>query len=201
MNAPLLKIIQEKISKMVLKSDVFYGDLNEIKDKTSFYYTSSSVTNKPSEANGANGYVFTQMVNEDVGYQSYKTTLAEFERFKNMTWGNWKEKKSTYITTGKEFVTGRIVDGKIEYGKRVNLGILPNTTSKSVAHGIANGFQVTHVEAWATNVNNVFGGIPLPYIVGTRYNELQITSTNVFISNNYDASAFNGYVTIYYTKK
>ena len=75
------------------QSTVYYDDLDNIKDKTSYYYTSASATNKPPQANGTNGYVFTQMVNDNVGYQTYKTTNAEYERFKNVTWGEWQEKE------------------------------------------------------------------------------------------------------------
>lgn len=75
------------------QSTVYYDDLDNIKDKTSYYYTSASATNKPPQANETNGYVFTQMVNDNVGYQTYKTTNAEYERFKNVTWGDWQEKE------------------------------------------------------------------------------------------------------------
>lgn len=77
---------------LVSQSVVYYKDLNDI-NNTSYYYTSASATNKPPQANGTNGYVFTQMVNENVGYQTYKTTTAEYERFKNVTWGEWQEKE------------------------------------------------------------------------------------------------------------
>lgn len=77
---------------LVSQSVVYYEDLNDI-NNTSYYYTSASATNKPPQANGTNGYVFTQMVNDNVGYQTYKTTTAEYERFKNVTWGEWQEKE------------------------------------------------------------------------------------------------------------
>ena len=77
---------------LVSQSVVYYKDLNDI-NNTSYYYTSASAINKPPQANGTNGYVFTQMVNDNVGYQTYKTTTAEYERFKNVTWGEWQEKE------------------------------------------------------------------------------------------------------------
>ena len=55
------------------QSTVYYDDLDNIKDKTSYYYTYASATNKPPQANGTNGYVFTHMANDNVGYQTYKT--------------------------------------------------------------------------------------------------------------------------------
>ena len=87
---------------LVSQSVVYYKDLNDI-NNTSYYYTSASAINKPPQANGTNGYVFTQMVNDNVGYQTYKTTTAEYERFKNVTWGEWqeKEKKVTLYENAK----------------------------------------------------------------------------------------------------
>ena len=73
MKAPLLETLVQKIKKALMMSETYYNDLNDIKDKTSYYYTSASATNKPPQANGTNGYVFTHMANDNVGYQTYKT--------------------------------------------------------------------------------------------------------------------------------
>ena len=75
MKAPLLEVIVQKLKKVLMMSEIYYDDLNDIKDKTSYYYTSASAINKPPQVNGMNGYVFTQMVNENVGYQTYKSFL------------------------------------------------------------------------------------------------------------------------------
>lgn len=43
------------------------------------------------------------------------------------------------ITTGVEFETGRIIDGKKEYGKRINCGLAPLSTSfLEINHGLIN---------------------------------------------------------------
>lgn len=184
------------------QSTVYYDDLNDI-NNTSYCYTSASATNKPSQVNGMNGYVFTQMVNENVGYQTYKTTNAEYERFKNVTWGDWQIKNTVKITTGQEFKTGRIIDGKEVYGRRINFGALPNNTSKTVSHGINFStakyismqcdFQETNYKISFQNygIKPQTTNEPIIAFVGNAVIGIKTVS---------DMSAYTGFVTIYYTK-
>ena len=105
------------------------------------------------------------------------------------------------IIIGQEIKTNEFIDNKRVYKKRINFGTLPNSTSKTVAHEISNADKVIKVEAFGNNLNGVFGGITIPYAVGSRYIELQVTSTGIFISSNYDASDFTAVIDLYYTKK
>lgn len=50
----------------------------------------------------------------------------------------------TNITTGQEFKTGKTIDGKEEYAKRINCGAGPNNGTRSVATGLSN---VTYIKA------------------------------------------------------
>ena len=102
----------------------------------------------------------------------------------------------TNITTGTEFETGRVIDGKKEYGKRIDFGYLPNASSKLVAHGLSN-VTYTGLEGITTN------GIPLPlgHPSGTSYNILlQINSNSVQVVTGTDRSSYYAYITLYYTK-
>ena len=54
------------------------------------------------------------------------------------------------ITTGVEFKTGRIIDEKEEYGKRINCGAGPNNGIRSVATGL---FNVTYLKIEGTITN------------------------------------------------
>lgn len=106
------------------------------------------------------------------------------------------------ITTGVEFETDEKHNGKIVYKKIINFGAMPNTTSKSVAHGIINGETILDVNVFCNNANGYFGGLVFPHIASSgQYMEVQITTQNVFISCNKDMSNFNALVTIHYTKK
>jgi hypothetical protein len=46
--------------------------------------------------------------------------------------------KKRRIAVGTEFKTGNTIGGAVEYGKYINFGSLPNSTTKNVAHGISN---------------------------------------------------------------
>lgn len=105
------------------------------------------------------------------------------------------------IIIGQEIKTNEFIDNKRVYKKRINFGTLPNSTSKTVAHGISNADKVIKVEAFGNNLNGAFGGITITYAVGSRYIELQVTSTGIFISSNYDASDFTAIIDLYYIKK
>ena len=80
-------------------------------------------------------------------------------------WSPWQS-LTQKITTGKEFETGRIIDGKIEYGKRIDCGNLPNNSVKMVAHGLSNVTFTRQIEGIAvsgtTTSNTTL--LPLPYV-------------------------------------
>ena len=63
---------------------------------------------------------------------------------------------------------GRIIDGKVEYGKIIDFGVMPNATSKSVAHGIENGDKTYNVSIFCNNANGIFGGLVFPHIARHR---------------------------------
>ena len=187
---------------LVSQSVVYYKDLNDI-NNTSYCYTSASATNKPPQANGTNGYVFTQMVNDNVGYQTYKTTNAEYERFKNVTWGEWEIKNTVKITTGQEFKTGRIIDGKEEYGKRIDFGALPNNTSKTVSHGInfsKSSFISMQCDFQETNYKISFQNYGVRPQTTNEPIIAFVGNTVIGIKTVSDMSAYTGFATIYYTK-
>lgn len=49
------------------------------------------------------------------------------------------KKDKQNITTGQEFETGRIIDGKKEYGKRIDCGLAPlSSTLLEINHGLTN---------------------------------------------------------------
>lgn len=52
-------------------------------------------------------------------------------------WSEWSAKQLE-ITTGIEFETNEIRNGKVVYGKIIDFGILPNQSQKSVPHNIEN---------------------------------------------------------------
>jgi hypothetical protein len=86
----------------------------------------------------------------------------------------------------------------------VNFGALPNTGSKSVAHGlvVTPNFTFTRIYACASDTTDELY-IPIPYISAdtTKIVELSVNSTNVVITTNYNASAYTiTYVILEYLK-
>lgn len=104
------------------------------------------------------------------------------------------------ITDGEPVKTGRKIDGKDEYVKRVNTGALPNATIKKVSHGLDMGsIQVTDLKGMARRYSVC---ITLPY-VATNANwqvELLISSGDICITAGDDKSSYtSSYVDIYFT--
>ena len=103
-----------------------------------------------------------------------------------------------YSTTEK--IIGEWIDGKPIYQKTIYFGALPNSTSKSVAHGISNFDKLLRL------FGTLDGGalqsvIPLSYPDGITYNVgAYVTSTDVVIKTGTDRTSDTAYVTIQYTK-
>lgn len=91
------------------------------------------------------------------------------------------------------------VDGKKIYRKVIDVGALPNSTTKQVAHGITYD-TVISLSGICSNSDNVY--LPLPAVAtASQYAiELSIDVTNVVITTAQDRSAFSGYVVVEYTK-
>ena len=130
--------------------------------------------------------------------------MAGMETFERQCFnGTWTEGKQTnipIITTGTEVKTGRVIDGKEEYVKRLDIGNLPNATSKNVNHGLSN-VKIERLEGVATN--NGLQALPLPFASEQGVSSsirLQSWGSYVSVYTGTDRSAFTGVVDIYYTK-
>lgn len=134
------------------------------------------------------------------GRRDYRTYIQPFIPF--------KDRKSTpqyaqeAIDYGSlEANTGlRWIDGNVIYRETVGMGALPNNTSKSVAHGISNLRNFTHI--WGIAISGTTG-LPMPYAdtaaVGSQI-EIYAGSANVVVVTGSDRSAYTGYVVLEYTK-
>ena len=110
----------------------------------------------------------------------------------------------TNITTGVEYKTGRIIDGKEEYGKRINVGYL-ESGYKEIAHGITGWTKITELEGLFYNENsNTTFTIPRSYPTEMeKYGiDLTISTTNIMLTcgTNYNGATFIGIVTVCYLK-
>ena len=99
------------------------------------------------------------------------------------------------INTGAKWIDGRAI-----YKKTVDIGTLPNATTKEVAHGITNLANVIKFEGWTYNSAQYF---PLPYVSTTAVNSMavMVRGANIRIITGIDRSDYTtSYVTLYYTK-
>lgn len=112
------------------------------------------------------------------------------------------EEAWTYST--EETNTGKTwIDGKPIYRKVVDFGALPNTTSKTVAHGISNLSYITDLRGMCCQ-----GGIflSLPYIPKGSTSTyiyavtLEIVDTDIRLSCEANMSNYSGYIILEYTK-
>lgn len=95
------------------------------------------------------------------------------------------------------------IDGSTIYKKTIDFGALPSSTTKTVAHGVANLGLVIAIDGVIKSSTGLLQ-YPLPFASKSQTSdniELQIDGTNVQIGTSNDYwSSFVGYVTIYYVK-
>ena len=97
------------------------------------------------------------------------------------------------------------IDGSPIYKKTINFGALPNNTTKSVTHSIANLEYVIRLEGTilqGTMPTGNFKPIPLLYSSGdSSYNtECYVDKNNISMRCSNNRANCTAYVTIYYTK-
>lgn len=103
--------------------------------------------------------------------------------------------------TSTEEPWGYWIDGKVIYRKTVDIGSLPNATSKTVPHGVSDLENVIKIEGWAVR-SSTDDFFPLPFTskIAEYSIVITVTPTNIAIDCGVDRTNLDGYVTIYYTK-
>lgn len=187
-------------------STSFSENLNDIKT-TSFIYASGGTINIP--RTGYSFYITTIALNNNYIYQEAKraaNSMAGMETFErqcfNGTWTEWKQTNIPIITTGTEFKTGRVIDGKEEYGKKIDIGALPNATTKTVATGLTNITRTRPIMGVAIAENG--NSKDIPNKEGTDasiiYVKVNASGNTLTVGTKSDLTTYSGHVTIYYTK-
>ena len=110
--------------------------------------------------------------------------------------------KATVDYSTEEHPIGTWIDGSTLYEKTIDFGSLPNNTSKSVAHGISNISRIYQIDGIAVETSgNTYKNIPFTVHNTTTGNiSMYVDHTNVYIQTSNDQRAYNGYVTLRYTK-
>ena len=109
------------------------------------------------------------------------------------------EEQSTY--SSNERVVGKWIDGSDIYEKVVDLGALPDTTTKNVPHGISNLDRIISFNGTAKSGGTI---IPIPYAPLAAIAEngiaLLFSDVNVGITTGKDRSSSTAYIVLRYTK-
>ncbi len=140
----------------------------------------------------------------DVTEPAFKELLVRLYQNMNRIRLSLNLKDSAYYVEN-EFLNGQVFfQDQQAFRTLVNFGALPNSTSKSVAHGIntTNSFSFTRIYGCATD-QITMQYIPLPYASPTALNNIQldVDSTNVTITTGIDYSAYTvTYVILEYIK-
>lgn len=107
----------------------------------------------------------------------------------------------SYSETEQE--VGTWIDGSPVYEKVVDLGALPNNTTKNIAHNISNLGLLISATFAATDGNGQY--FIMPHVVANRdyigYQvSVYVTSENVVIEVGSNRSGYSGYAILRYTK-
>ena len=112
---------------------------------------------------------------------------------------NALENKLNYST--EEHIVGKWIDGSDLYEKTVDIGVLPNATSKQVNHGINNLGTIVEIKGIAIrSSDNASKPLPFSDPTATKIISLETTSSVIYTETGTNYSAYNAWVTLRYTK-
>lgn len=153
-----------------------------------------------------NSVQYSGMIAEKGGSDDRELTQAEYDALSEAEKMNGttyyitdasNRQNDVYSTT--EQAIGTWIDGKTIYRKTIDFGTLPNSTTKSVAHGISGISQVIKISGTAVSGGTYF---PLPHASTAAASsiEITVTGTNIVIGAGQDRRGLTAVVTLEYTK-
>lgn len=115
---------------------------------------------------------------------------------------DWTTMKFAKFSTSEQQTELKWTDGRPIYMETVDLGALPNATTKAVVHNISNLDFFVKIEgvAYYPAPTNVF--VPLPFVAASTAASisLRVEATNVVVSCGNDRSGAIGFAVLWYTK-
>lgn len=107
--------------------------------------------------------------------------------------GLYFDYSTSEMNTGTKWINDKLI-----YKKTVDLGALPNNTTKSVAHGLGNNIdRVIKIEGYS--YSSSFG---MSLFIPDSSFDIDVAGINIEISTSQDLSMYGEtYATIYYTRK
>ena len=184
------------------------GDANDYKTETHLFVF--NMTNLPQELTGdlsfgffdvwrASGSGFSHTSNKAVikqrfvtyhhgHYVAWRTSTDD-----GSTWSEWEHENPPMIL-GKSYRTAERWNGKVVYTKLLNFGTMPNTTTKSVSHGLT-GINI--IRCCGQNIT-LGQTIPSNYMGNGSY--IYADTNAVHIHSTVDSTAHSAYAQIWYVK-
>ncbi len=156
-------------------------------------------TTTPGTGTGVIGDWYLNTTNYDIHQKTGSSTWTNKGNIKGATGATGAAgTNATFTYSTNETFTGNYwIDGKEVYRKVINIGQLPNATTKNVAHGITGLSWVISSETYSSNGTNFS---PIPYTGSSSIN-IYINNTNVIISASTNYSTYNtAYTVLLYTK-
>lgn len=128
-------------------------------------------------------------------------TTAEKKRYGFVAFTDDDEAEGIDAYSTTEVKTNKVwIDGKPIYRKVIDIGSLPNTTGKSVNHGISSLGNV--VRTYGCVTNGISSQLPLPFVSLSESHCVMyaILETTIDITTGVDRSAYSGWIAVEYTK-
>lgn len=177
---------------------------------TGIYYLGSKLTNAPQEyikliVLGKDKSVNIGDVFQIAGGVSNGKMYCRNGNFKasegKIVWGQWRCLTQN-ITTGTEYETGRIIDGKKEYGLLKNLGAFANSGRKDFNTGLSSSYKIKKYQLFAKNKSSgQVLTVPFMNLSNTQYLAGYFNNPTLVVTmNNYDFSGYDLIIEVYYTK-
>lgn len=137
----------------------------------------------------------------DWGENDFKFNVPVYDQTGELIGNTQEEWQNPPMLMGTQYRTRERHLGKAVFVKLIDLGTLPNVTSKSVAHGIESTATIIGFEGFAKSTSNsILQQFPLVNTSGVVAAKLQITKENAVVYAFSDLSGYTGYVKIKYTK-
>ena len=101
------------------------------------------------------------------------------------------------FSKGEQETNEKWITGKKIYTKIIDIGTLPNSTAKSVAHNIQDVEDI-----WIDLSNSYWykGGVYYSYIYTPWISNLEVSNEQINIGTVNNATTYNGYIAVKYTK-
>ena len=137
----------------------------------------------------------------DWGENDFKFNVPVYDQTGELIGNTPEEWQNPPMLMGTQYRTRERHLGKAVFVKLIDLGTLPNATSKSVAHGIESTATIIGFEGFAKSTSNsILQQFPIVNTSGVVAAKLQITKENAVVYAFSDLSGYTGYVKIKYTK-